>query len=210
VNPHDPADDTPVLGRRRVNIESEVPEPRHDPETGQLRLRLRGEIERSEKASPSPITTGAWDAIARSLDLVRSPRPVVLIVEDDPPTRWGYIHGLEDECECIPCGNVEEAKNVIDAASRLDLVILDMGLPDGSGYDVASHLRMTARFAREPDVLVISAYVNENIKKLFSRLPGPTYWISKVDKGVVDAIKSRLRRTPPVGTAVVKDPEDKK
>lgn len=201
-------DDTPVLGRRRVVVEHEPQEgevPRED-STGRLRLRLREAIERNERATSSDIRTGAWDAIARALDIVKSPRPVVLVVEDDDPTLRGYIRGLQEECDVLACRNVEEGKVAIEKAPRLDLVILDIGLPDGSGYDVAAYLRSTPRFSLEPGILVISAYVSPSNKHLFSRLPGRVSWIEKVSPDRIQEIKKSITPTPIRGTSVFPGP----
>jgi CheY-like chemotaxis protein len=194
----------------RVVIESEAPGPEplgagRDPITERLRIRLRESIERNQRAAESDaVKAGAWDAIARALDRVKFPRPIVLIVEDDDPTRLGYIRGLENECEIIACRKVEEAKEAIEVASRLDLVILDLGLPDGHGYDVAAYLRRTDRFVHDPDVIVISAYVTDAIKTLFSRLPGNFSWIEKVSTERISQIKRAIRMTPVKGTPTTK------
>lgn len=201
-------DDTPVLGRRRIIVEPEVSSgemPRED-STARLRLRFRESVARNERAASSGIQPGAWDAIARALDVVKSPRPVVLVVEDDEPTLRGYIRGLESECDVLDCRKVEEAKAAIERAPRLDLVILDIGLPDGSGYDVAAYLRSTPRFALEPNILVISAYVTSSIKHLFSRLPGHVGWIEKVSHDRIEQIKRQIVPTPSRGTSVVPEP----
>lgn len=192
----DDREDTPV----EVPVSSLTRE-----DTGRLRLRLRESIARNESAARSDsIRAGAWDAIARSLDRVRAPRPVVLVVEDDDPTLRGYVRGLEGECDVVACRNVEEGKLAIEKASALDLVILDLALPDGSGYDVAAYLRSTDKFKAVPDVLVISAYVSDGVKRLFSKLPGHFAWIEKVSPERITQIKAAIRPTPIKGTPTTK------
>ncbi len=64
----------------------------------------------------------------------------ILIVEDDNTIAQGLKYSLEVEnFEVKIAINIEEATNVID--SELDLVILDISLPDGSGFDLCKDIK---------------------------------------------------------------------
>ncbi len=69
--------------------------------------------------------------------------PKVLVVDDDVNTRNAVSAGLRREgflvCEA---GDVARARKVI-TKSRPDIVILDLGLPDGDGLDLLRVLRAT-------------------------------------------------------------------
>lgn len=69
--------------------------------------------------------------------------PKVLVVDDDANTRNTVSAGLRREgflvCEA---GDVARARKVI-TKSRPDIVILDLGLPDGDGLDLLRVLRAT-------------------------------------------------------------------
>ncbi|MDY7537450.1 two-component system response regulator KdpE [Undibacterium sp. RTI2.1] len=83
--------------------------------------------------------------------------PTALLVEDEPQIRRFVRSALEEEG-----WQVEEAgslqRGLIDAGTRQpDLIILDLGLPDGDGVDFLKDLR---KWSTVP-VIVLSARVNE-------------------------------------------------
>src|SRR5271165_4803512 len=88
------------------------------------------------------------------------PNPIALIVEDEPSIRRFVRMALEaegwnvSECETVRQG-------LIDAGTRKpDLVVLDLGLPDGNGMDFLRDLR---GWSKVP-VIVLSARVGEQDK----------------------------------------------
>src|SRR4051812_38928725 len=86
----------------------------------------------------------------------------VLIVEDDPLTREFFAATVSrcDQLALAACvGSVAEAKaRLDDGGCTVDVVLTDLGLPDGSGLEVIRH---AAR--REPpcETLVISMFGDE-------------------------------------------------
>lgn len=77
----------------------------------------------------------------------RDPRPKsVLVVEDDPAIRLLCQVNLEsDGFRVIMAGTGEEGL-ALAAAERPDLVLLDVMLPDGEGFDVAAKLDVPVVF----------------------------------------------------------------
>ena len=73
----------------------------------------------------------------------------VLVVEDDPAVSEPLLAGLARNG--IDTEHVVYASQVVAAASGVDVVLLDLGLPDGDGIDVLRELR------RVSDVPVIIA-----------------------------------------------------
>lgn len=70
-------------------------------------------------------------------------RNKILLVEDDTMIASGIVYALSNEgYEVIHSKNVCEARNEI-SHSDFDLVILDMQLPDGSGFDVSKIIEKT-------------------------------------------------------------------
>ena len=83
--------------------------------------------------------------------------PIALLVEDEPQIRRFVRAALEEEG-----WQVHEAatlqRGLIDAGTRKpDLIVLDLGLPDGDGIDFMTDLR---KWSTVP-VIVLSARVNE-------------------------------------------------
>ncbi len=67
----------------------------------------------------------------------------ILIVEDDAIIGCGLLYALEQEGYCvIHNNNVSEAINTI-SNNKVDLAILDMQLPDGTGFDIRKKLKNT-------------------------------------------------------------------
>jgi two-component system KDP operon response regulator KdpE len=87
----------------------------------------------------------------------RPPAPVVLIVEDEPHIRRFVRAALESEqCQVGEAPNA--ARGLIEAGTRKpDLVLIDLGLPDGNGVDMIRELRMWSAVP----VLVLSARSDE-------------------------------------------------
>jgi len=84
----------------------------------------------SDHADPSRSTT------TKSLD-------VVLVVEDEPLIRMVIVGLLEELGTTVEeAGSAAEALAVMQrTGERIDAAIIDLGLPDGSGHDLALTLR---------------------------------------------------------------------
>lgn len=67
-----------------------------------------------------------------------------MVVEDDKALCSGICIALKaQELVFVPCSTIEEAKKELAGAS-CDLMILDVGLPDGNGMDFLRELRKTS------------------------------------------------------------------
>ncbi len=83
--------------------------------------------------------------------------PTALLVEDEPQIRRFVRAALEEEGWHVH-ESASMQRGLIDAGTRRpDLVILDLGLPDGDGIDFIADLR---EWSNVP-VIVLSARVNE-------------------------------------------------
>jgi two-component system KDP operon response regulator KdpE len=89
-----------------------------------------------------------------------NPAPLVLLVEDEPQMRRFLRTTLRaHECQVVEAGTAREA--LAQAAGRNpDLILLDLGLPDEDGLEVARQIR---RSAGTP-IIVISARGQEHEK----------------------------------------------
>ena len=85
----------------------------------------------------------------------------VLLVEDDKPLRVTLAATLRAEGYAIvEAGSLADAKQRISEA-KVDLIVLDLGLPDGDGMNLLSDLRKSGDFA---PVLVLTARGDEAAK----------------------------------------------
>ena len=86
--------------------------------------------------------------------------PKVLLIEDEKQIRRFVRAALEDEgCQVIEAETM--AQGLIEAGSRKpDLLVLDLGLPDGNGVDLIRDLRGWS----DVPILILSARSQENDK----------------------------------------------
>lgn len=73
----------------------------------------------------------------------------ILLVEDDDSLNMGISFKLRKEgMNVFSVKNLEDGKKIFNA-ERIELIILDIGLPDGNGFDFCSEVR------KNSDVLII-------------------------------------------------------
>jgi two-component system KDP operon response regulator KdpE len=88
---------------------------------------------------------------------MNDPMPTALLVEDEPQIRRFVRSALEEEGWHV-FESVSMQRGLIDAGTRKpDLIVLDLGLPDGDGIDFIADVR---KWSSVP-VIVLSARVNE-------------------------------------------------
>ncbi|MEO6226544.1 MAG: response regulator transcription factor [Thermomonas sp.] len=102
--------------------------------------------------------------------------PHVLVVDDEPQIRRFLDIGYRAQgYQVALAANASEAL-VILAQGDIDLVVLDLGLPDRDGADLLRELRgwsdvpvivLTARFAEEQKVALLDAGANDYVTKPF-------------------------------------------
>ena len=108
---------------------------------------------------------------------MNGPAPVVLVVEDEKQIRRFIKSALEAEgCQVAEAETM--AQGLIEAGTRKpDLVILDLGLPDGDGQDFVVDLRawcsqpvliLSARSAENEKIRVLDAGADDYLTKPFS------------------------------------------
>ncbi|MDO4303959.1 MAG: response regulator transcription factor [Bacillota bacterium] len=80
----------------------------------------------------------------------------ILIVEDDKGLREGMALALKrEEFSFTLCGTLEEAEKYLAGRPDLELILLDLNLPDGSGYDFLQKVK------RRSDIPIIIITAND-------------------------------------------------
>lgn len=95
------------------------------------------------------------DSIHNVLSQPRQQRPRILHVEDDESLSQLVNELLREEADVVPAHSVARARALIGRGGDYDLVILDIGLGDGSGLDILPLLNRNGRTA--PPVIIYSA-----------------------------------------------------
>jgi DNA-binding response OmpR family regulator len=96
------------------------------------------------------------------MELVTEPVNV-LVIDDDPGIRSALCRVLQRAGHaCVAAADAAEGLEMA-RASRPDLILLDIELPDCDGRDVMGQLRMNPMMADVP-VIVISGYVDHYVR----------------------------------------------
>lgn len=102
-------------------------------------------------------------------------RATILIVDDEAPIRRVVKHALASD-RVLEAGTVREGLDLA-AAERPDLIILDLGLPDGAGEALCRELRswtqvpilvLSARHADAEKIALLDAGADDFVTKPFS------------------------------------------
>jgi len=121
----------------------------------------------------------------------------VLVVEDDPVIAEPLVEGLRRNG--FDVDHVAYAAQVIDAAGDADVVLLDLGLPDGDGLEVLRELRRTS----DVPVIIATARGEETDRVVGLELGSDDYVVKPFSvRELAARIRaiSRRRRTEPVLT----------
>ncbi|MEQ1851305.1 MAG: response regulator [Chthoniobacteraceae bacterium] len=150
-----------------------------------LQAMARDAIQRPGTADPRTLhgITQASDLLAKVLNhdvLTRAenlPAPQVIAVDDDKDLLPLIISSLESAM--LPTIGCADARAALDTLQETpcDLILLDLGLPDLSGFDMCACIRALPKHERTPIVFLTGQDTNENRKK--GSLKGASDFIGK-------------------------------
>lgn len=104
-------------------------------------------------------------------------RTTVVIVEDNPLHAQRYRENLAEDPSFVLVGEFTAAADAMAAIGALapDVALVDLGLPDGSGFDVIRHIRQASP---QTAVMVVSVFGGE--RNLFEAIEaGATGYLLK-------------------------------
>lgn len=126
------------------------------------------------------------------------PRPVIIVVEDEPTIRRFVRMSLETEgCQVYEAETMK--RGLIETGTRHpDMVVLDLGLPDGDGVDLIRDLRTWS----DIPVIVLSARSDEADKVLALDAGADDYLTKPFGAAELLArVRAHLRRRTQAGSA---------
>ena len=121
--------------------------------------------------------------------------PLVLLVEDDPAIARSVVYTLErDGLAVTHCLQLLDARRQM-ALQAPDILILDIGLPDGSGLDWCKQLRSSPASGSLP-ILMLSAQ-SEEIDRVLGLELGADDYVTKPfsPRELLARVRSMLRRS---------------
>jgi two-component system response regulator VicR len=121
--------------------------------------------------------------------------PTILFVEDDTTIAMGVEYSLkQDGFQVSLAHRLEEARDLLKRQS-FDLVLLDLGLPDGSGYALCKEIRA----AGDTPIVILSARDEETSIILGLDLGADEYITKPFSlRELISRMKAVLRRRGPV------------
>src|SRR5512134_1098991 len=91
-----------------------------------------------------------------------SEQPIsIIIVEDEPEFRRRFVQIIENEPSMKLTGvaaNKREAQAIIDRGEPFDVMLIDLGLPDGSGIEL---IRQVSQKKPDVDIMVVTVFGDE-------------------------------------------------
>lgn len=124
--------------------------------------------------------------------------PAVLFVEDDATIAMGVEYSLkQDGFEVSVADCLADARDLLKR-TPYDLVLLDLGLPDGSGYELCKEIRAVG----DTPIIILSARDEETSVVLGLDLGADDYLTKPFRlREMISRMKAVIRRRAPVETA---------
>jgi PAS domain S-box-containing protein len=91
----------------------------------------------------------------------RPPPATILVVDDNAPTRYSTSRVLRNEGFAVVEAGTGQDALAIAGERALDLVVLDVNLPDVDGFEVCRRLRSAPLTARTPVIHLSATFVND-------------------------------------------------
>ena len=113
-------------------------------------------------------------------------QPVVLAVDDDPDILAFVAHALRDEYSVLSAADASEALKLADRSPRPDLILLDIEMPDASGFELCRVLKSQGSATAGIPVMFLTANTDTRVQ------------VEGFELGAVDYI------TKPIGAAVLR------
>lgn len=131
-------------------------------------------------------------------------RPRILIVEDEPSIADNILYSMESEgFEAMVCNTGKDALARL-RAEEFSLVVLDVGLPDITGFEVCRQLRTF----REVPVIFLTARNSEVDRVVGLEIGGDDYVCKPFSPRELTArVRAVLRRSHPAAKAPVESGE---
>lgn len=121
----------------------------------------------------------------------RGPAPAKILLLEDDPVQLAMLSQHVDALgyEVLPASSIAEAKRQLEK-HRVELAILDVQLPDGSGFDLCEQLDSSERYSGLP-IIVLSSITEASVVRK-TRASGARFFLGKpYDPNVLLAIIER-------------------
>ena len=134
--------------------------------------------------------------IARTQEPLRGSRPCILVGEADADTARAMCAMLESEDYGVECVSTESEIHAAAQTGRYDALVLDVGLPENGGLQIARTLHHRTD-TRQLPVIIVSPTAIFDRAHLSAGASGPVDWIDKpVDAaGLIAAVRRAIEHS---------------
>jgi DNA-binding response OmpR family regulator len=132
-----------------------------------------------------------------------SPNPRILVVDDAPDIQLIARKALERTFEVVTAVTLKEARQHL-TAGRIDLIVLDVNLPDGNGFEFCRTLQSQGRNTAPPVIMLTSKSEIEDKLEGFSA-GAEDYVVKPFDPQELHA-RTQLRLRNRVGATAASQP----
>jgi DNA-binding response OmpR family regulator len=124
----------------------------------------------------------------------------ILLVEDDKSLAIGLMYTFKEEgFECLCAQTAKSAREIFD--SSYDIVVMDVELPDGNGYDLCREIRSKS----DVPIIFLTSYDDEVNIVMGLDMGGDDYVTKPFQlKVLMSRIKANIRRRNPVRSNIIK------
>lgn len=128
-----------------------------------------------------------------------------MVVDDLDDSRAWLLDALATTFPSIQlsqAANVAEAKQQINQHAQLDIALIDLGLPDGSGVEIIDHLHQ-----RHPDCLSVVASIYDDDRHIFPALQAGAQGYLLKDQPrdeIISLIRGIHEGKPPLSPAIAR------
>ena len=127
----------------------------------------------------------------------------VMIIEDDAPTRARLVDAVAETdglSIATAVGSLAEAHDYLGTHAPPSVMLVDIGLPDGSGIDL---IRSSRKLEPAPEAMVISVFGDE--RHVVSAIEaGASGYLLKDAENVAESIRKLLEGGSPISSSIAR------
>ena len=112
-------------------------------------------------------------------------KPAVLIVDDKRPNLLALAAVLEDEYELLLANSGAEALTLLKAQPKVDVILMDVHMPDMDGFETASRIKKTEALQDIPIIFVTAVYQDDPFVKKGYEVGGIDYFSKPFDPEIL-------------------------
>jgi CheY-like chemotaxis protein len=112
-------------------------------------------------------------------------RASVLVVDDKPSNLLALVALLEADYEVISAGSGAEALAVLESGRAVDVILLDVQMPEMDGYQTAARIRSNEAWRDVPIIFITAVYIEDPHIKRGYEVGGMDYFTKPFDPDIL-------------------------